>query len=1078
MGSFMQTKLARYCDGLIEAAWIAALILVPLFFNIYSSRIFEPDKIAILRSLALIITAAWIVKIVDQGGLGWEKLGDGKSRIRSIFEIPIVPTVLAIAIVYLVATLFSVTPRVSLLGSYQRLQGTYTTLSYLVIFAAMLGNIRKRDQIERIVTAVILISLPITLYGILQRFESDPIPWGGDTSIRIAANMGNSIFVAAYLIMTFPLSVYRVVESFKAILTEDQYIYAHVIRSTFYIFIAALQVIAIYMSGSRGPALGWMASSFFLVLLLSLYWNKRWLTLLTIFSAGLIAVFLIIFNIERGPLDNLRNAPGIGRFGNLLNADSNSALVRKYIWQGAADLVTPHEPIKYPDGSKDRFNFLRPIIGYGPESMYVAYNPFYVPELALVERRNASPDRSHNETWDSLVITGVFGIFVYLAIFIAIFYYGLKWIGLITDLKQRRWFFLITFSGGAISALVFSLWRGLEYFGVAIPFGILLGLLAYITLAALIYKYSVPDTMGESLRRLTLIVLLAAIIAHFVEINFGIAIAATRTYFWVYTALLVLVGYILPIYEQYNNIDNYFPQSGQKMPSPNLGKRKKHGELIINNASSLEFTGMRRILIPGFLSGLTLVTLGYNFISNTRSLQSAFDIIWNSFTKLPQHNYAVQVGILALIIFTWLIFALVFISEDQYIVSTKKWLQTVLIVLSVSGIIGLIFWFWHANSLAIMARTTPTDIDGLMAQVDRYKGLFSSYFVYVCLILFIMGFFLPSNWPKNSRYYTVKGLVTGCVVFILAAGLASYTNIRVIQADIVYKLADPFTRNGQWPVAITIYDHANELATNEDYYYLFLGRAYLEHAKTLANEEERNQLISQAEADLKQAQRINPLNTDHTANLARLYSLWSSYVQESADMLEKGRISDKYFTSAVSLSPQNVRIWDEWALLYMNVLPDVDAALERLMTALEIDPAYHWTYGLLGEYYSRLAQNADADDVTKDLAIAADYFSQALDKRAPGEPQARYGYALALGGVASQIGDFERAIDAYNVAVELSPNGNDIWRVEEAIATLYIQLEDYESALPHAYNSASKAPPEEGERLGNLVAQLQQLLEE
>ena len=196
-------------------------------------------------------------------------------------------------------------------------------------------------------------------------------------------------------------------------------------------------------------------------------------------------------------------------------------------------------------------------------------------------------------------------------------------------------------------------------------------------------------------------------------------------------------------------------------------------------------------------------------------------------------------------------------------------------------------------------------------------------------------------------------------------------------------------------------------------------------------------------------------------------------------MLEKGRISDKFFSSAVSLSPQNVRIWDEWALLYMNVLPDGNAALERLLTALEIDPAYHWTYGLLGEYYSRLAENTDTDaDVTKNLAIAADYFSQALDKRAPGEAQARYGYALALGGVASQIGNYQRSIDAYTVAVKLSPNGNDIWRVEEVIATLYIQLEDYESALPHAFNSASKAPPEEEQRLRNLVEQLQQLIAE
>ena len=37
----------------------------------------------------------------------------------------------------------------------------------------------------------------------------------------------------------------------------------------------------------------------------------------------------------------------------------------------------------------------------------------------------------------------------------------------------------------------------------------------------------------------------AAIIAHFVEINFGIAIASTRTYFWTSSALILLVGYVL-----------------------------------------------------------------------------------------------------------------------------------------------------------------------------------------------------------------------------------------------------------------------------------------------------------------------------------------------------------------------------------------------------------------------------------------------------------------------------------------------------------------------------------------------------
>ena len=52
------------------------------------------------------------------------------------------------------------------------------------------------------------------------------------------------------------------------------------------------------------------------------------------------------------------------------------------------------------------------------------------PSLANVEARNASPDRSHNETWDSLVITGVVGFLAYMLLFGSVFYFGFLWIGL------------------------------------------------------------------------------------------------------------------------------------------------------------------------------------------------------------------------------------------------------------------------------------------------------------------------------------------------------------------------------------------------------------------------------------------------------------------------------------------------------------------------------------------------------------------------------------------------------------------------------------------------------------------------
>src|SRR3990172_9459807 len=100
----MPTKLSRICTGIIEAAWLAVVILVPVFFNIYSSRIFEPDKITLLRSLALLILGAWIVKLVDEGRIVWDGLRPEGSKIQYILKFPMVIPVVFFTLVYLIAT--------------------------------------------------------------------------------------------------------------------------------------------------------------------------------------------------------------------------------------------------------------------------------------------------------------------------------------------------------------------------------------------------------------------------------------------------------------------------------------------------------------------------------------------------------------------------------------------------------------------------------------------------------------------------------------------------------------------------------------------------------------------------------------------------------------------------------------------------------------------------------------------------------------------------------------------------------------------------------------------------------------
>ncbi|MFZ2361136.1 MAG: hypothetical protein WA040_17480, partial [Anaerolineae bacterium] len=80
----MTTKLSRLCEAFIEAGWLAAVIVAPLFFNVHSSRVFEPDKISLLRSIALLMAVAWLIKAINDGfGRGQARSGDRPEQERA-----------------------------------------------------------------------------------------------------------------------------------------------------------------------------------------------------------------------------------------------------------------------------------------------------------------------------------------------------------------------------------------------------------------------------------------------------------------------------------------------------------------------------------------------------------------------------------------------------------------------------------------------------------------------------------------------------------------------------------------------------------------------------------------------------------------------------------------------------------------------------------------------------------------------------------------------------------------------------------------------------------------------------------
>src|SRR5688572_3961326 len=108
----MRTKLSIFCEKLIEAGWLAAVVVVPLYFNIYSARTFEPDKITFLRAIVSLMILAWLVMVVEQG-----RTSAGETpltlpeRFRGWLKQPLFLPTLLLALAYIVSTLFSISPR-------------------------------------------------------------------------------------------------------------------------------------------------------------------------------------------------------------------------------------------------------------------------------------------------------------------------------------------------------------------------------------------------------------------------------------------------------------------------------------------------------------------------------------------------------------------------------------------------------------------------------------------------------------------------------------------------------------------------------------------------------------------------------------------------------------------------------------------------------------------------------------------------------------------------------------------------------------------------------------------------------
>ena len=1039
------TKLSNFCNGILEAGWLAALVLAPLFFNTYSARVFEPDKASLVRSIALIIAAAWLLKLIEEGGVRNSIVEfNPRRRWESLSRIPLLIPLAIYLASYLISSLLSLTPRATFWGSYPRLQGAYTTLSYIVIFGAAVVNIRRKEQIERIITTIILTSLPISLYGIMQKFLLDPLPWGEDTVTRITSTMGNAIFAGAYLIMIIPFTVMRTLGYYRAIIGEKEKLIGNIAQGFIYTLILGAQLVALWFTGSRGPWLGLLAGMFFWIVLLSLVFKRRRIAISALGIAVILGSFLIVFNIPNGPLESLRTTQGFGRLGRVFESQDGTSRVRELIWVGAVQMALPHEPAKFPDGRVDVFNFIRPLIGAGPESLLVTFSPFYSPELAHFEKQNAVPDRSHNETFDALLTTGAVGMIAYLTFFAAVIYFGLKWLGVIAP-HDKRLYIALYVGGGILGATIMVAWRGGTYFGVGLPFGMLIGLFVYLTFITLRRTADEIDPQ----RAVVLASLIAAIVAHFTEIHFGIAIVATRLYFWMFVAMLIAVGWAMPKkVQQGDAVSTPKAAAPESRRRDTRGERGRHPEKMSRGSIGNFFTPA----FPSFITGLILVTMTYDYFANIRQLNSVADIVYASLFTLYGTAGTTSIGMALLFAFVWLAAALMWRDEQR----------AVWITLGGSGAVWLAFMILHAYGLASVANFQPKNIQELATLLTMANTMLSRFVWWIIILITVMAITLTTEW--HSRYFKSNAQwIVAPLTFALAIAASFFFNIMAIQADMSYKVAQPMDQQRRWDVAIPIYQQAIALAPQQDQYYLYLGRAYLESSTQTADRIQRETILSVALKELEKAQTLNPLNPDHSANLGRLSYQWSRTTTDPTEAKIRIDNANTYFNNALALSPNAPTLWNEVARFDLAARKDSANALKKIERSISLDPQLTETYNTLGDIWTQLASE-EKDEIKRresyQKAISAYQQSIEAEKFRGGDLSRQVAVRVSLGTAQRAVGNYDAAVATYQDILKIAGTNFNVWEVYRALAETYLTKGDKTNALDYANKALSIAPTE------------------
>jgi len=371
-------------------------LLLPLFVSRQFYFPYILPRVIVFRTIVEIIFFLWLILVL-------------KDRKYLPPRNTIFWSLLILTAVFVITTFTSVDPSQSFFGTMERGGGVFTWLHYFAFFVVLTGVFKQWKDWVKFFNAAVGAGLLVSLYALAQRLGLSSVYESGID--RATGTIGNAAFLSSYLILASGLIL-------ALLFIEKKYAWQEMKWKVFYYSALFFNLLAIYLSETRGAVLGVLAGFFFFAVFYLIFMPisrfakdgneavdfqaKRikkyifaFLVIAVIFSTS---VFLLRDSAV------VKKVPGLSRLASI-SLQETTAKTRILAWQSAWG------------GWKEKF-----LTGWGPENFNIVFNKYFNPEFYNYGRSETWFDRAHNVIFDIGTTSGIAGVLAYLSVFAAAFW--------------------------------------------------------------------------------------------------------------------------------------------------------------------------------------------------------------------------------------------------------------------------------------------------------------------------------------------------------------------------------------------------------------------------------------------------------------------------------------------------------------------------------------------------------------------------------------------------------------------------------------------------------------------------------